>query len=130
MGLQQPFILLEALLNCPRNCDNFALMRHVFFIVLGFLAGAVAVFFFIRPDLVNPEHLWQAIQNKLNALYLLQPNQYVVLVFSLLIGLVVLLSLMITIVVWILVLHRKRVSLEDEIFDLRSQLAELLRLKS
>lgn len=102
-------------------------MRIVWFILGGFVVGALAVFFISNPTLLNPQNLVTAAIDFFTTAQTHPPAYYIKWIYCL--GAVALITSITSLglLVWVTKLAKTISSQSESIFELRSQLHELLK---
>jgi hypothetical protein len=102
-------------------------MKIFWFTFFGFLVGVIAVLYMINPDLLGPQALLGQFQTFYKNIYNYQPEQYVKWLKGSWIALLISVGILLFFTFWILLSWKRNRTLEEHIFELRSQIAELLK---
>jgi len=103
------------------------IVRVVWLVLIGFVLGALVVFFASHPALLNPQSLVTATINFFTTAQSHPSDYYIKWICSLGIVSLVTFTSSLGLLIWVTRLNKTISSQNESIFDLRSQIHELLR---
>jgi len=113
-------------LPTPENYAIFPPIRIFWFVFVGFIIGALAVFFAFNPTLLNPQTFLAAATDFFRNSHAHKPAYYLRWIYSLGVIALVATGATIALLAWITRLEKTVLSQNESIYELRSQISALL----